>query len=138
MRSSSVAACVASSALLWACAPMQYTPKTATEVGYSETQLAENVFDVHYSGSGWYDPERISDFLLLRSAELCQSEGYAYFEPRTPAASSTASSSLLLVTDPIPSGNYARVVCFHEPGEAKTLRLETSFVTRQVRDKYGL
>lgn len=47
--------------------------------GFSSTQLAENVFDVKFSGNGFTSPEKASDFALLRSAELAIEQGYGYF-----------------------------------------------------------
>ncbi len=47
--------------------------------GYSETQLDENVFKVSFRGNGYTGRERVSDFTLLRSAELALDNGYKYF-----------------------------------------------------------
>ncbi len=47
--------------------------------GYSETQLDENVFKVSFRGNGYTERERVSDFTLLRSAELTLENGYKYF-----------------------------------------------------------
>lgn len=47
--------------------------------GYSETQLDENVFRVSFSGNGYTRRERVSDFALLRSAELTLENGFKYF-----------------------------------------------------------
>jgi len=47
--------------------------------GYSDTQLAPDVFKVTFRGNGYTDPERAQDFALLRAAELTLSNGYHYF-----------------------------------------------------------
>jgi hypothetical protein len=47
--------------------------------GYSETQLDENVFNVTFRGNGYTRRERVSDFTLLRCAELTLVHGYRYF-----------------------------------------------------------
>jgi hypothetical protein len=47
--------------------------------GFSETRLAENVFQVNFKGNGFTDFERSTDFTLLRSAELALENGYQYF-----------------------------------------------------------
>lgn len=47
--------------------------------GYSETQLDENVFRVSFRGNGYTRRERVSDFTLLRSAELTLENGFKYF-----------------------------------------------------------
>ncbi len=65
------------SLICFSCAtPYQSTGFTG---GYSETQLDENVFQVHFNGNGYTSKERSSDFALLRCAELAFTNGYVYF-----------------------------------------------------------
>ena len=47
--------------------------------GYSETQLAENIFTVTFKGNGYTSRERASNFTLLRCAEIAIENGYGYF-----------------------------------------------------------
>ena len=63
--------------LLFGCATT-YQSDGATG-GYSETQLDENVFVVHFSGNGFTKKARAADFALLRSSELTLEHGYKYF-----------------------------------------------------------
>src|ERR1700753_3173424 len=59
--------------------------------GFSDTQLAENVFQVNFNGNGYTSFERASDFALLRSAELVAEHGYPFFvivDARTDASQS--------------------------------------------------
>lgn len=53
--------------------------KTGFRGGFSETQLAENIFQVNFRGNGFTDTERATDFTLLRSAELALDHGFRYF-----------------------------------------------------------
>ena len=53
--------------------------RTGFTGGYSETQLDENVFKVSFRGNAYTGRERVSDFTLLRSAELTLENGYKYF-----------------------------------------------------------
>ncbi len=53
--------------------------RTGFTGGYSETRLDENVFKVSFRGNGYTGRERVSDFTLLRSAELALENGYKYF-----------------------------------------------------------
>lgn len=53
--------------------------KNGLSGGYSETQLSENVFKVHFRGNGYTRGERAEDFALMRSAEIAIEHGYAYF-----------------------------------------------------------
>lgn len=47
--------------------------------GFKDTQLDENVFRVAFHGNGYTSRERVSDFVLLRSAELAIENGFKYF-----------------------------------------------------------
>ena len=47
--------------------------------GFSETQMSENVWRVHFKGDGFTSMEKATDFCLLRSAELTVENGYKYF-----------------------------------------------------------
>lgn len=57
------------------------TPYTSDGLlgGYSETQVAENVWKVSFQGNGYTSRERAENMALLRSAELTLQEGYSYF-----------------------------------------------------------
>ena len=47
--------------------------------GFSETQMSENVWRVHFKANGFSSMERATDFCLLRSAELTLENRYKYF-----------------------------------------------------------
>ena len=53
--------------------------KSGFSGGFSETQLSENVWKVHFRGNAKTTMERATDFCLLRSAELTLENGYKYF-----------------------------------------------------------
>ncbi len=57
------------------------TPYQAVGVqgGYSDIQIAENIFKVSFRGNNITKIERVSDFALLRCAELSEQKGYSYF-----------------------------------------------------------
>ena len=63
--------------LLTACAA-NYERSSGT-VGYQEVRLDSNVFRVTFTGNDFTDPRKVSDFALLRSAELALEYGYRYF-----------------------------------------------------------
>ena len=65
-----------------------YQPMGATG-GYEDTQLDENVFEVTFKGNGFASSQRVSDFAMLRSAELTIQNGYKYFIPISENKSST-------------------------------------------------
>lgn len=47
--------------------------------GFSETQLAEDVFQVSFNGNGYTSGQRAADFALLRSAEVIAAHGFTHF-----------------------------------------------------------
>lgn len=60
--------------------------------GFSDTQLAPDVFRVTFKGNGYTSRERTADFALLRAAELCQTNGFPFFAVVTGQSGGTASS----------------------------------------------
>lgn len=47
--------------------------------GYEETQLDSSKFIISFRGNGYTSYERVSDFCLLRCAEVSKDHGFAYF-----------------------------------------------------------
>jgi hypothetical protein len=47
--------------------------------GYSETKLDEKSFQVLFAGNGNTSREKVTDFALLRSAEVTLENGFQYF-----------------------------------------------------------
>lgn len=60
--------------------------------GYSETQLAPDVFRVNFKGNGYTSAERTQDFALLRAAESSLEKGFRYFALLDGSASSKTST----------------------------------------------
>lgn len=47
--------------------------------GYSETQLAPDIFRVVFRGNGYTSRQRSQDFAMLRAAELVLTNKFTYF-----------------------------------------------------------
>ena len=128
--------------------------------GYSETQLAENVFKVSFDGNGFIGPDRVTDYALLRSAEVALENGFKYFAIvdgksysiqstfTTPATTNayvsgngnsvygtatTYGGQTFLVSKPQISN---LIVCFRDKPEGFVF--EAEFVARSIRQKYNL
>ncbi len=134
--------------------------------GYSEAQLGENIFQVSFKGNGYTSRERVSDFALLRSAEIVIENGYRYFVVvesekyskvgayTTPTTSQTTGSAYV-------SGNYVHgsstttsyggqtfiiskpranntILCYKEKPDINGLVFDAEFILRSIRTKYGL
>lgn len=150
------AVAVACLALVSGCAtPYQSTGFTG---GFSETQLAPNVFRIRFNGNGWTSDERASDFALLRAAELSLGAGCKYFG----LIDEAQSSSTQVISTPgtsstyvYGSGNYATttynpgstffvnkpsasntVACFSENPHGNLF--DAAFLANSIRQKYRM
>jgi len=47
--------------------------------GFSDTQLARDVFRISFQGNGYTSVDRTQDLALLRAADVTLSHGYHYF-----------------------------------------------------------
>ena len=131
--------------------------------GFSETQLAQDVYTVNFSGNVLTSSERTRDFALLRGAELTELHGYRYFSVldqsaerrissrRSPAFSATQTASLedSWMKTPVP-GSSTITDIKSEPSTHLTIQFlidkagttgvvyEADFVEKSIRAKYGL
>lgn len=133
--------------------------------GYSETQLAEEVFRVSFAGNGFTSMERAVDFALLRSAELALAHGFSYFiivaentvidesTFTTPTQSTTTGSvsesgNFSSTTTTVGGQSYRvmkpsatnTIVLLREKrvGEDAGFVYEAEFVAGSIRNKYGI
>ncbi len=128
--------------------------------GFSETQLAENVFKVSFRGNGYTGREQASDFALLRAAEVTIENGFRYFavvDEQSYASHSTYTTPTTTYGSATAYGNTAygsattyggqtyliskpssnnMIVCFKDKPEGFVF--EAAFVARSLRQKYGL
>lgn len=125
--------------------------------GFSETQLAENVFEVRFRGNGYTSSERASDFALLRSAELTLEKGFKYFIVdddqniskttlhTSPARSYTTYTGFgSSYTTTYGGDTYAIskprarkvIICFKEKPDWPGLIYEAQFVVQSLKGKY--
>jgi len=112
--------------------------------GFSETQLAENVFEVRFSGNGYTSSERASDFALLRSAELSLERGFRYFvvddneNDRQIAIDTVTTSSGANTYSTSKPGARKVIVCFKEKPDWTGVIYEARFVVQSIRGKYEI
>lgn len=140
--------------------------KSSAMGGYSETQLSENVFQVHFRGNGYTRLERAEDFTLLRSAEIALEHGYSYFIVVDSAENIDHSIYTTPVTTQTTANAYVSgntvygnartqtsggqifnirrpstkntIVCFKEKPENQALVYDASFIISSLRAKYKL
>lgn len=111
--------------------------------GYSEIQLAENVFEVRFLGNRYTDSARASDFALLRSAEVVLAHGFRFFVVTggdDSVRTRVVANEVSLNTIQWPTTRNT-IVCYRErPRDAgpSAVVLDAGMVRRSVRAKWGL
>jgi len=60
--------------------------------GFSETQLAMDVYRIHFGGNAYTSPEQVQDFALLRAADLTLEHNFKYFAIMDETASNEVSA----------------------------------------------
>jgi hypothetical protein len=121
---------------------MIYSPASENiwKLGYSETQLAPDVYRVTYNGYS-IPASKATDFALLRSAELCLAAGYTHFIVTEQSGQSASSSGIV-----IPSGNIAVYASVTNPEITLAIQLVSerpnvyaaAFIQQSLKKKYGL
>ena len=139
--------------------------KSGFSGGYSEIQLDTNVFKISLKGNGHTYKERVTDFTLLRSAELTLKNGYQYFtiidfNSHTSRSSYTTPITSYTTGSVYDSGGYAygnivttttggqtyhtskpslsnTIVCFKEKPES-TFSYNANFIYKSITEKYNI
>lgn len=125
--------------------------------GFSDTRLAENIFDVRFTGNDASSEERVVDFGMLRSAELCLDHGYSHFlvaqastrqnvsYETTPidVTTETDDGETITVTEyetytSVSPSTHNRIVCLDELAEGQQIVYDAWFVQQSIREKYEL
>ncbi len=123
--------------------------------GYNEVQLDKNIFRVSFQGNGYTAPRKVTDFILLRSAELTLENGFRYFQvvgitdetvrtamplPSTATTTVAGNQATTIVNGggflgiTFPSATQT-IVCFKERPE--TYAFDAKFVARSLGAAYG-
>lgn len=156
-------AILSSATLLSGCATAYQ--RTGFSGGFSETQLAPDVFRVSFSGNGFTPPDRVQDFAMLRAAELCSGAGLPYFavvdsvdqsvtqNVTMPGMAQTTGQVNVVGNTAVYSGTTtyspAQTYSFYTPGVGMMVRclpeksdggmtFDAQFLSTTIRAKYGL
>lgn len=125
--------------------------------GFSDTRLAENIFDVRFIGNEASSEERVVDFGMLRSAELCLDHGFSHFlvaqantrqnvsYETTPidVTAETDEGETVTVTEyetytSVSPSTHNRIICLDELADGQQIVYDAWFVQQSIRDKYEL
>ncbi len=134
--------------------------------GFSETQLGENIFRVTFKGNAYTSRERVSDFTLLRCAELALEKEFKYFiivdsEKYTKTGAYTTPTTSYTTGSAYGTGSYAygsatttttggqtyfyskprstnTIVGFKEKPKIDGLLYDAEFIVKSIKGKYGI
>lgn len=116
--------------------------------GFTETQVAEDAFEVAFAGNGYSNRQRTVDFCLLRCAELASSHSFSYFiilgadqgtNTSYYSTGSVSGSSYSGTTIPINKPSSRNTIkCFKEKPDVQGIVYEVDFVMGSIRGKYGI
>lgn len=130
--------------------------------GFSDTQLDENVFNITFRGNQYTSMERAKDFIYLRAADLTLKSGFTYFaityatENVSTSSYTTASETTTQVnfygntadatSQTTPGTTFTKsrpsiemtIICFAEKPNTNATVFNAKFLTRSVRQKYGM
>ena len=128
-------------ALALASCATPYKPNGAMG-GFSEHQMAEDVFTVSFQGNGYTDDARARDFLMLRCAEVTLSHGMKYFRLVGSADDSKNGAAA------VATGNTAFIAPIHFPHQTATIQIrdtregpqdfDAAIASKSIREQYGI
>ncbi len=104
--------------------------------GYTDSRLGPDAFTVWFQGNRYTAASRVSDFTMLRAAELTLESGYRYFVllGETDKTRTTVHNG----QGWIKPGQETRVHCLMGKPKDGTYAYEAEFIRNEMRRKYRL
>lgn len=116
--------------------------------GYTDVALQENVFKITFTGNGYTDTSKATDFALLRAAEVAKENGYPYFFVYSAQDNGKTISRATTMSSALGSANYSgygnaranylgntATVGYNEQGRVNANAFGTSSTTYQQEHK---
>ena len=151
MRIANLITAVAAGVMFSACAT-EYQSASFTG-GFTDTQLAPDVFRVSFSGNAFTSSDRAQDFAMLRAAELTLANDARFFGLLSSADQSRTETYVSPGSAMYGSGTTTytapQVSTYYKPGVGMMIRtfktrpkggfaFDAEFVANSVRTKYGI
>ncbi len=132
--------------LLSGCSSYQQKSSLFNKSGFSEERMGSNVFRVTYEGNDKNSDEEVSDFNLLRSAEVTMENGFKYFvilkttdtssDESFGSTPSLSSSSTSLSKEHTATST---IICSEEYSDISHGQLyDAASTAEDIKQKYGL
>lgn len=134
--------------------------------GFQEIQLSENVFSVSFRGNAYTSREEVTNYALLRSAEVALLNGYNYFilnnsEKTSKEGNFTTPTNYNTTYQSNIYGNqiygnsrtnayggqnisYSKptttntIICFKEKPETNQIVYDAKFIVKTIKEKYDI
>jgi len=114
--------------------------------GFTETQVAENVWTIRFAGNGYTGAGQVRDFALLRASEVTLQNGYRYFvvqEQENSAQTDVGSLAGNAYVAPQvysvhKAGAERTIVCYKEKPQAASIVYDAEFLSKSLREKYDI
>lgn len=109
--------------------------------GYSETQLAENVYRVTFKGNGYTSSDRAADLSLMRAAEIGLENGFTHFvivDNNEGVDMSITSAGAHLDTVNKPKATNTVAYFSKPPQSALGIIYDARFIFESISKKYGI
>jgi len=132
--------------LVSGCSSYQQKSTLFNKSGFSEERMGNNVFRITYEGNDKNSDEEVSDFNLLRSAEVTLENGFKYFVILKAADSSSDESfgSTPSLTSSSTGLNKlhtatSTIICSEEHSDIPSGQLyDAAYTAEDIKQKYGL
>ena len=121
--------------LLGACAMASNHHAADVRGGYSEAQVDRNAFRVTYKGNVSQSQSETNDLALLRSAEVAQTHGYAFFTSGGVIANGSA-LALFSGAVAVPSTTLT-IYCYQTRPDTNAIVYEADQVIETLGPRYG-
>jgi hypothetical protein len=113
--------------------------------GYSDNQLAPDVFRIDFDGNAFTSWRRTQDFAMLRAADVVREHNFKYFAITSGGNNSYAGSTSIGPTYTQPSTGYPlfnpvsalTIRCFNEKPEG-TYTFDAVYLQQALRKKYNI
>lgn len=109
--------------------------------GFSDTQLQDDTFRVYFHGNAFTTPEQMSDYTMLRAAEVALDHGFKFFvvadEKQTTIVGAAGTRGTISMYQ-VGANNSQTIVCYTDKPQAMALVYDANAVYGSLTTKYRI
>lgn len=117
--------------------------------GYSETKLADDMYNITFQGNGYASKERVYDFALLRASDITLENSYKFFSILSQEKETSTDYVNIQNYNTYTKTSYGSTVAIDKPSANITIHLlkdklldkisyEAIFVQSSIKKKYNI